>query len=82
VLVLAQIPHWAMLEHMHYKGRVPQERIGASPAARRSLVRLEMRLLYVSQETITAAISGDLGNGGGMTSGVFHHRSMSRQARS
>lgn len=44
-----------MLEHMHYKGRVPQERIGASPAARRSLVRLEMRLLYVSQETITAA---------------------------
>jgi hypothetical protein len=55
VLVLAQIPHWAMLEHMHYKGRVPQERIGASPAARRSLVRLEMRLLYVSQETITAA---------------------------
>ena len=55
MLVLAQIPHWAMLEHMHYKGRVPQERIGASPAARRSLVRLEMRLLYVSQETITAA---------------------------
>lgn len=53
--MLAQIPHWAMLEHMHYKGRVPQERIGASPAARRSLVRLEMRLLYVSQETITAA---------------------------
>ena len=40
---------------MHYKGQVPQERIGASPAARRSLVRLEMRLLYVSQETITAA---------------------------
>ena len=53
--MLAQIPHWAMLEHMHYKGQVPQERIGASPAARRSLVRLEMRLLYVSQETITAA---------------------------
>lgn len=52
--MLAQIPHWAMLEHMHYKGRVPQERIGALPAARRSLVRLEMRLLYVSQETITA----------------------------
>ena len=40
---------------MHYEGRVPQERIGASPAARRSLVRREMRLLYVSQETITAA---------------------------
>ena len=44
-----------MLEHMHYKGQVPQERIGASPAARRFLVRLEMRLLYVSQETVTAA---------------------------
>ena len=53
--MLAQSPHSAMLVHMHYKGRVPQERIGASPAARRSLVRLEMRLLYVSQETITAA---------------------------
>lgn len=29
----------------------------------------------------SASISGDLGNGGGMTSSVFHHRSMSRQAR-
>lgn len=34
------------------------------------------------RRAVSASISGDLGNGGGMTSGVFHHRSMSRQARS